>query len=105
MRYHPKTWLKKRPIWEIVLLILVPFVLMPLLGIWIFSHRSLNIKLEAIRDQGLPTTLTEVNDYYSIPDGVTDSTESWLKAFDAIEAAELVTLGKDLPFIGQGTRP
>ncbi len=105
MLNHLKTWLRNRPIWQITLLVVFLIILMTLLGIWIFSQRSLNIKLEALRDQGLPTNLTEVNEYYSIPEGTIDSTELWLKAFDAIESAGLVALGKDLPFIGQGTRP
>ncbi|MDB4439858.1 hypothetical protein N9153_02925 [Planctomicrobium sp.] len=105
MLKHLNTWLKNRPIWKITLLVLVPVPLLIAFGIWFSSQRSLNAKLDAIRDQGLPTNVEELNDYYSIPEGVTDSTDLWMAAFDALEKADLDNRGKDLPFLGMVDAP
>lgn len=105
MLNHLKTWLKNRPIWQITLLVLVPFPLLSAYGIWFGSQRSLNAKFDAIRAQGLPTNVEELNEYYSVPVGVTDSTDLWLAAFEALESADLDNRAEKLPYVGLAKTP
>lgn len=59
---------------------------------WCFNPWSLSRQLAALRSQGLPTNADELNDYYAVPDGVTDTTALWLAAIQAAEAADLYNL-------------
>jgi hypothetical protein len=66
---------------------------------------ELDSQLNELRAKGLPTTAREVNDFYIVPDGVTDTTDLWVAAIDTVQAANLSKRGKTLPFIGEGPRP
>ncbi len=82
-------------------------LLVPLfLGVvWLVGQSSLSRQLAALRAEGMPTNLNELNDFYAVPEGVEDTTDLWLKAFDAVEKAGLFNRGKDLPIIGYGPTP
>ena len=70
------TLFRSKLFWAIVsvpLIILVTFV-----GIWIAHQSSLDSKLDEIRAKGLPTTASEVNDFYVVPNDVTDTTDLWV---------------------------
>lgn len=67
---------------------------------WCFNPWSLSRQLAALRSQGLPTNADELNDYYAVPDGVTDTTALWLAAIQAAEAADLYNNGNALPIVG-----
>ncbi|MBT4864485.1 MAG: hypothetical protein HON53_05100 [Planctomycetaceae bacterium] len=69
-----------------------------------YAQRSLvDAKLAELRANGLPTTASEVDDFYVVPDGVTDTTNLWVAAIDAVRTADLSTRGKTLPIIGNGS--
>lgn len=69
-------------------------------GIWYWRTMTVEARLDELRAQGLPVAADEVNDFYVVPDGVADTTEIWIAAIDAIEAADLEKRGSTLPLIG-----
>ncbi len=73
--------------------------------VWYMGQSSLSSQLAALRAEEMPTNLKELNDFYAVPEGVEDTTELWLKAFDAVEAADLFNRGKGLPIISDGPSP
>jgi hypothetical protein len=84
----------------------VPLIgLIAIVCIWFVRQSSLDAQLAELRAKGLPTTASEVNDFYVVPAGVTDTTDLWVAAIDAVQAADLSTRGKTLPFIGEGPTP
>ena len=77
-----------------------------LIGIpWYRTAARVSAELAALKAQGLPTTAAEVNDFYRVPEGVTDTTELWLAANTAVKSANLNSLGADLPIVGNGPTP
>jgi len=75
------------------------------LAFWIFQIMKVNSTLEALRQQGFPTNGEELNTYYVVPAGVTDSTNAWIKAMHAAKAANSSKEAKTLPFVGSGPDP
>ncbi|MSR56693.1 MAG: hypothetical protein EXS05_03345 [Planctomycetaceae bacterium] len=49
----------------------------------------MNSELTALKVQGLPTTGSEINDFYFVPRDVADTTDLWVSAIDAVQAAKL----------------
>jgi len=43
-------------------------------------------QLAEIRAAGLPTNAAELNDFYRVPDDVTDTTDLWVAATRSVEA-------------------
>ena len=87
------------------------FVGVPLLvfiaasGMWYSGQVSLEEQIAALKAQGMPTTASEVNDFYVVPEGVADTTDLWVAAIDAVETTNLRKRARTLPFIGQGRLP
>ena len=69
-------------------------------GLWWFGRSSIDAELAALRAQGLPVTAAEINNFYSIPAGVRDSTELWVEAIDGLMATKFSVAGKGLPIVG-----
>src|SRR5689334_4418658 len=69
-------------------------------GWWYVSQNELNSRLAALKAQGLPTTAAEINTYYAVPKGVTDSTALWTKAITGVHALGLAARAKSLPYVG-----
>lgn len=83
-------------------------LLMPvLLGLAYYGYQQHQLRgeLEALRQEGMPTDGQELNDYYAIPAGMTDSTQAWLDAFAAAEVAGKSKDATKLPIIGEGATP
>ena len=66
---------------------------------------ALDSQLDELRARGLPTTASEVNDFYIVPDGVTDTTDLWVTAIGTVQAPNLWNNGQTLPIIGKGPTP
>ena len=97
------TLFRSKLFWAIVsvpLVILVTFV-----GIWIARQSSLDAQLAELRAKGLPTNASEVNDFYVVPDNVTDTTDLWVAAINAGQAAGSSPNIKTLPILGEGPTP
>lgn len=80
-------------------------VLVALGCMWYVGLSSLQSQLAALRAKGLPTTASEVNAFYVVPQGVADTTDLWVAAIDAVQAANLDRRGKTLPIVGEGPTP
>ncbi|WP_417848517.1 hypothetical protein [Thalassoglobus sp.] len=76
-----------------------------LLVLFLLRGGTLGAKLAEIREKGLPTSPSELNDYYAVPAGVADRTDAWQKVFDLLENADLENRGQALPYIGNGPSP
>lgn len=98
-----RSFFKSKPFLIITGLVVITLVVLG--GLWMLGRSSLQAELAALRAKGLPTTASEVNDFYSVPDEVADTTDLWIKAIDAVGAADLETRGTALPFVGQGPTP
>ncbi len=84
----------------------VPVVFLSLVGwLWYSSAHELQSQLDELRAAGLPTSASEVNDFYKVPAGVNDRTLEWVAAIDAVEAANLSQIGVGLPIIGNNEKP
>lgn len=81
----------------VIFVFVIPLVLT--LGITFRNQRLLDQRLKALRDQGLPTNIKELDKFYSVPEGVTDSTKQWEEAFQAIEARSHATEWDNFHFI------
>lgn len=81
--------------------------LLPLgLGLlWYYGVTTLDSDLAALRATGLPATARELNEFYVVPAGVPDTTEVWVRAILAVQAAKLSERGSTLPLIGSGPSP
>ncbi len=92
------TLFRSKLFWAMVSIPLI--VLVTLVGIWIARQSSLDSKLVEIRAKGLPTTASEVNDFYVVPDDVTDTTDLWVAAIRAGQATPASANTKTLPIVG-----
>lgn len=68
--------------------------------VWLAAKDQVQIKLNALRAKGLPTTVHEVNAFYTIPAGATDRTREWVTAIDALLLATPQTSAASLPEVG-----
>lgn len=68
---------------------------------WYTGTAQLEAQFDALRAQGLPVTSADLDDFYSIPLNADDTTELWVAAITAVEAAEVGKRGRDLPFVGE----
>jgi hypothetical protein len=97
------TLFRSKLFWAMVSVPLV--VLVTFVGIWLARQSSLDSQLAELRAEGLPTTAREINDFYVVPDDVTDTTDLWIAAINAAQAASTSPSIKTLPIIGQGPTP
>ena len=72
---------------------------------WLQTRNSLSKKLAALRAEGMPTNFAELDDFYAVPEGVTDTTDLWVDAINAVVLSDLDERGKSLPFVGTGSTP
>ena len=72
---------------------------------WLVRKSEVDSRLAALRAQGQPTTVSELNDFYRVPDGVADTTDLWVMAIDSAASANLSVQTADLPFVGKGNPP
>jgi len=97
------SFLKSKLFWAIVS---VPVIaLSALVGVWFFGQSTLEGQLAALRAQGLPTTASELNDFYAVPEGTADTTVLWTQAIDAVQFAGIYARGKTLPIVGDVRTP
>jgi len=95
---------RQRRVWVWVVIALV---LLPLLGIAIFhlaTGRALEKRMSAVRAQGLPITLDELDASYTIPSDVENAADLYLDAFDSL----VEWSGEDkakLPLVGTAPLP
>ena len=93
----PSSWRWKR--WLVVMGLPVAVVLAILGWFWFATANELQSRLNAMKAKGLPTSASEVNDFYRVPEGGNDRTQEWMVAIQAVEAANLHMVGKDLPIV------
>ena len=92
-----------RRVWLIIGIVAVGLIVAALF--WLFDTSALDRELAALRSQGLPTNAKELNAFYSVPTGVTDTTEMWTAAVSAVAAANIEQRAANLPFLGSGPTP
>ena len=81
----------------------VVLISLVLLGLFsIFSSSRLNQRIANLRSRGLPTNTVELNDYYSVPPDVTDTTELWIAATTAVKNAGIEQRAAKIPIVGLG---
>lgn len=84
----------------------VVLISLVLLGLFsIFSSSRLNQRIANLRSRGLPTNTVELNDYYSVPPDVTDTTELWVAATTAVKNAGIEQRAAKIPIVGMGPTP
>ena len=99
----PRSFWRSKWMW---IVIGVPVALLSLVGwLWYSSAHELQSQLDELRAAGLPTSASEVNDFYKVPAGVHDRTLEWVAAINAVEAANLSQIGMALPIIGNNEKP
>jgi len=98
---------KSKVLWTIfgIVPILLVVVLLTLGYVWYQGRSALDAELEALRAEGLPTTAQEINAYYVVPEGVSDTTELWVNAIGAVQSANLRSRAGGLPIVGTGSSP
>lgn len=69
-------------------LVLIGLPIVAFVALWMTQSTSLESRLEALRLQGHPTSLSELEATYSVPDGVPNTTEAWMTALAAVERLE-----------------
>ena len=93
----------RRRIWLIIGIVVAGLIAAGLF--WLFDTSALDRELATLRSQGLPTNATELNAFYSVPAGVTDTTELWIEAVSAVTAANINQRAAQLPVVGTGPTP
>jgi len=93
----------RRRVWLIIGIVIGGLIVAVLF--WLFDTSALDRELAALRSQGLPTNATELNAFYSVPAGVSDTTELWTAAVSAVAAANIQQRAANLPFLGSGPTP
>lgn len=83
----------------------VAMMVLALGGLWYYGLTALDSDLAALRAQGMPATVREVNAFYVVPSDVADTTELWVHAIDSVRLANLSVRGNTLPLIGNGPSP
>lgn len=66
---------------------------------------SIQSQMNTLRAEGLPLLVSELDDYYEVPDGVADSTQAWMDALDVVRITESDETAKDLPWVGYNLDP
>lgn len=95
--------LYRRPLFWVVCLILLPVAVYGTM--WASTAWSVNQKLDELRAAGLPTNTSELNDFYVVPEGQTDTTEIWMAAIRSVAVLVEEPAAERLPFIGRGEPP
>ena len=89
---QPHQLFRKKRFW--LLILVFPFFL-TLCEVWLNSSRTVDDYLADLREHGLPTSATELNDYYAVPPNLPDTTDLWV---NAVVAAGLSETEKHLSF-------
>ena len=67
-----------------VWILVITLIMLPFLGIFIYrvsGDSALQRKIDALKAQGQPVTLSELNDRYMLPVGVENAADYYLHAF------------------------
>ena len=89
---------RKRKQRRIMGLFAVPLILLVAVAAYaMFGTSQLDREIATLRSQGLPTNTSELNAFYSVPTGVTDTTELWTAAVSAVAAANIEQRAANLP--------
>lgn len=88
----------KRWTFWLVAIIFTPVLLIASLAFWGSSQYSKQI--ESLQAAGQPTSLAELNQYYRLPDGATNSTAQWIQAIQSLDASALEAVVNTLPYVG-----
>lgn len=87
-------------------LIVLPLVLLLATGwLWYTSQNRVQLKLDALKAQGLPTTASELNEFYKVPAGVTDRSHEWVSAIDALLKSAVSKPLNSLQEVGLNSNP
>jgi hypothetical protein len=84
------------------LLVLGILLLVPAFSLIVWKRRAadrLATQINRLREAGLPTTGAEVNRYYAIEPGATDSTSHWLDGAVPLTLPEFTEAAKGLPIV------
>ena len=73
--------------------------------LWHSACDRVQAKLNALRAKGLPTTVQEINAFYTIPAGATDRTREWVTAIDALLLASAQLSTASVPVVGLNSNP
>jgi hypothetical protein len=73
--------------------------------LWYTASNQVQTKLDVLRAKGLPTTVQEVNAYYTIPAGATDRTREWVTAMDSLLLASAQISTTSVPVVGLSSNP
>ena len=103
MVFDSRTGSSCRRVWLFIGIVVVGLIVAAMF--WLFDTSALDKELAALRSQGLPTNATELNAFYSVPAGVTDTTELWNAAVSAVTAANISQRAAKLPVVGTGPTP
>lgn len=76
-----------------------------LAAVWYAGKRAVDSDLAALRGKGLPTAGHEVNEFYAVEEGATDTTGLWVNAILAVKSANAGQKTGDLPIVGTGEGP
>ena len=83
------------------LLIAIPCVL---LAVWARNaSRRVEQQLADLRATGAPTSLTELNEFYALPAGATDTTQLWIKAIEPFGTEQFAQDCVGVPVVGDVT--
>lgn len=74
--------------------------LIVVVGMYYSARARLNGRLNALATAGMPTTGSELNDFYKVPADQPDTTQLWLEACKAVSTPEFNDATKTLPIIG-----
>jgi hypothetical protein len=84
----------------------IAFAASPLVALVLFAlfrTSELNQKIAELRSQGLPTDAVELNDWYTVPTDVADTTGLWLAATTLATNAESDPRTAMIPFAGRAS--
>ena len=85
------------------MLVLTPFAVVGFMAL--NGHWQLQNKLAALRDAGMPTNGEELNEFYKVPNGTTDSTVAWMTAITLASDGEFQDACKVQPIVGLTDTP
>ena len=84
----------------ILLLMALPAIF---LFAWNYDHgRKIKRQMAKIREAGQPTSFAELEEFYHVPEGSTDTTQLWLDGMQRLVDNEFRASAEKLPFVGEG---
>lgn len=95
-------WFRRCRNW-ILIVIAVMFVW---LGLFFWnSQTEFSNRIAKLQAAGIPTNISELNDFYAVPEGVQDTTDLWVAALDSVDEDAFKAVSKSLPYIGSAESP